>query len=379
MGDSTNMRIFIAMGVIGLFGVITFILAAATLGTLNNQFKDLRGRLNVPIVNRRPLNSTLAESIRIDDVMAHLNELQRIANAENGTRAIGTLGFNRTLTYIAGYLRNNTNLNVSMDYFPVRQFALVRNPTLTSSISNQPKNYTYSAAAGADFYHVRFSTSVTFVNFTQLVAVPDLGCSDANWIQASPSPAGRVALVKRGSCTYAEKGTLAAKYNVSALLFYNDGLSADRMDPIEVGLGQDNRLPALFLSFNVGQELVNGALNIPSNARVQLSIEVQNLTDSPVGNICADTLTGDATQTIVIGSHTDSVPAGPGINDNGEFSLSLLISYLRLTRCRQWQCSQSCPRRGLGSSLSNIGLREIPVPSTILLVGCGRSGSARLR
>ena len=317
------MRIFIAMGVIALFGIITFALAAATLGTLNSQFKDLRGRFSSPTVSRRPLNSTLAESIRIDEVMAHLNELQRIANAENGTRAIGTPGFNRTLTYIAGYLRNNTNLNVTMDYFPVRQFSLVQNPTLTSSISGVVKNYTYSDAAGADFYHVRYSTSVTLVNLTDVVAVPNLGCSDADWLAARPPPAGRVALVKRGGCTFPEKGAIATKYNVTALLLYNDGTSADRRDPIEVGLGQENRLPALFLSFIVGQTLANASLNIGNNAGIRLSIDVRNLTDTPVGNICADTPTGDVTQTIVIGSHTDSVPAGPGINDNGEFSLSL--------------------------------------------------------
>ena len=34
-------------------------------------------------------------------------------------------------------------------------------------------------------------------------------------------------------------------------------------------------------------------------------------------NILADTLTGDPSNTIVVGSHLDSVPAGPGINDNG--------------------------------------------------------------
>ena len=132
-------------------------------------------------------------------------------------------------------------------------------------------------------------------------------------------------LFRSGVCTYAEKGALATKYNVSALLFYNDGLSPDRLDPIEVGLGQENRLPALFLSFIVGQTLANASLNIGNNVRVQLSIEVRNLTDTPVGNICADTPTGDATQTIVIGSHTDSVPAGPGINDNGQF---FLLTYL---------------------------------------------------
>jgi Zn-dependent M28 family amino/carboxypeptidase len=48
-----------------------------------------------------------------------------------------------------------------------------------------------------------------------------------------------------------------------------------------------------------------------------ISIDANNVA-VPVGKICADTLTGNATQTIVIGSPSDSVPAGPGINDNGE-------------------------------------------------------------
>ncbi|CAF4593259.1 unnamed protein product, partial [Rotaria magnacalcarata] len=73
---------------------------------------------------------------------------------------------------------------------------------------------------------------------------------------------------------------------------------------------------ALFLSFDLGQELANAFLNSTSNASVCLIIDLVNIPPFPVANICADTPTGDITQTIIVGSHSDSVPDGPGINDN---------------------------------------------------------------
>ncbi|CAF4449984.1 unnamed protein product, partial [Adineta steineri] len=128
--------------------------------------------------------------------------------------------------------------------------------------------------------------------------------------------AGRVALEKRGVCAFSDKGVLAAQNNAAAILIYNDGVTPDRVQPMAINLGQENVLPALFLSFPVGQALTDAAQDPLTNTSVQLVINVQNLPLSPVGNICADTPTGDATQTIVIGSHSDSVEEGPGINDN---------------------------------------------------------------
>ena len=58
-----------------------------------------------------------------------------------------------------------------------------------------------------------------------------------------------------------------------------------------------------------------------STVQVKLSIQLQDLEPFPAHNICADTTEGDIHQTIVVGSHSDSVPAGPGINDNGKSSL----------------------------------------------------------
>ncbi|MEU5696787.1 M28 family peptidase, partial [Actinosynnema sp. NPDC020468] len=47
-------------------------------------------------------------------------------------------------------------------------------------------------------------------------------------------------------------------------------------------------------------------------------------------NLIADWPGGDANQTIMFGSHLDSVSAGPGINDNGSGSATLLENALQL-------------------------------------------------
>ncbi|UJR09334.1 hypothetical protein I4U23_013577 [Adineta vaga] len=46
MEGSANMRVLIGLGVITLFGIITFALAAATLGTLNQRYNHLNEQLN---------------------------------------------------------------------------------------------------------------------------------------------------------------------------------------------------------------------------------------------------------------------------------------------------------------------------------------------
>jgi aminopeptidase Y len=324
-------KLIVACFGVGILLVIAILaLVIATFVKVNNQTTTVT---TTPVTNS--LNSILAQSMHVDEVMNYLKELQRIATANNGNRAANTLGFNQTLDYITSTLAINTDYNVSKSFFLLRRFALTNNstPSLISSINGVSKTYTYSNNLSiADFYHVQFSTGANFSTFADLTAIPNVGCSDDDWQNANPPPAGRVALVKRGICAFTDKGNLAVKYNVSGLLIYNDGVTPDRMPPIEISLGQDTYLPALFLSYPVGEELAQAAQNPSTNAGVRLIIDVQNLPMSPNGNICADTPTGDVTQTIVIGSHSDSVPAGPGINDNGELydstyytSLSLLF------------------------------------------------------
>ena len=256
-------------------------------------------------------------SIDINEVMSHLNALQAIAIAENGNRAVKTRGFNRSVDYIFDYLTSNTNLRVSKRYFPMRNYQLLSNPTFSSTINGIIKTYRYSATLSqAEFTHVQYSTSISGTANLQVTAIPNLGCSDGDWLSARPPPSGAVVIIKRGDCTFEEKAALATKYKVAALLIYNDGTASDRLQPLTISLGLYNRVPALSLSYNVGQSLVT-AINDPSRiVTLRLTISTDTAV-YPIGNVCADTPTGDATQTILIGSHSDSVPAGPGINDNG--------------------------------------------------------------
>lgn len=276
--------------------------------------------VNKDEISKQSANVRYASSVQIDEVMAHLTALENIATATNGNRAVRTLGFNGTLDYITSYLSSNTNFLVKKTFFNMRNFQLLRNPTLSSIINGATKVHTYSTnLAVAEFYQIQFSTSADFTSNVRLTVIPNLGCSDADWLAASPAPGGIVALVKRGECSFEIKATLASKYKVAALLIYNDGTSSSNMQPILANIGQNNDVPALFLSYNLGQSLATAANDPAQVVSVRLSI----LTDTamnPVGNICADTLTGDPTQTIVIGSHSDSVTAGPGINDNGKFN-----------------------------------------------------------
>ena len=328
----TNHRknsIVVILGISLILGMITVL--GLSIGTLVKVEKKLYDNIDNDAKSTGHVRAfqqssgiTLVKSIYIEEVMSHLNEFQRIANAFNGTRAINTPGFNATLDYISNYLTANTNFNVTKTIFSVRPTRLARSPIFMSSINNTKINHTHSEnISSADFYQMDYTTSTNFTNYIELTVISNFGCSDDDWQKTNLSSKGRVALVKRGECSFAEKSALATKYQAVALLVYNDGTAPDRFSVIAATLGENNTLPALFLTFELGQTLADAVQRAPGTVSVLIDILRLSETPFPVGNICADTPTGDATQTIVIGSHSDSVPAGPGINDNGKVTYFL--------------------------------------------------------
>jgi len=341
VGIARHSKLLLVLTAIGIvLMVVTLALSAATLATVRDRLPDTdnvitEASTSAPgdtTTTSNP-NPTLTDSIQIADVMGHLRELQKIADESSGNRAVTKIGFNRTLNYITDTLKGNTNFKVSTTFFLVRQFELNSDPILTYSIDGVEKNYTFSEdLSEADFYYVQYSVNSNLSIVFQVTFVPDVACTDADWQAANPPPQGRAVLVKRGTCAFDDKAKLAAKYNASALLLYNDGTTPERIAPIAVSLGQENAIPALFLSYTNGKALIDALENGTSNVTVRMNIDTKDLPKSPVGNICADTPTGNVTQTIVLGSHSDSVPAGPGINDNGSGSAANLALAIALAR-----------------------------------------------
>ena len=60
--------------------------------------------------------------------------------------------------------------------------------------------------------------------------MPDLGCNATDY-DAFPRDNTHIALIKRGTCNFAEKVTLAMQASAVAALIYNDGAAPDRQGP----------------------------------------------------------------------------------------------------------------------------------------------------
>lgn len=304
--------------ILSIVSIVALVISIATMAmTISIVVKVYRDNTS-PVYK----NLKMSDQIEVEEVMSHLRQLQEIGDRSNGNRAVNTIGFNRTLDYITRILESQTNFKVTRDYFFIRLFELAADPVLSVTIDGTPKSYVYNKDPNkADFFEIEFSTKQVSMNFESITVIPNLGCDDADWRAANPSPRGRVVLVRRGICSFDSKGRFANHYNASGILIYNDGATPDRVKPISIGLGQDNQIPALFLSYDTGIELYDAAMADTESVKVQMTIDVKDLPDSPVGNICADTLEGDPTKIISIGSHSDSVKTGPGINDNGKHLL----------------------------------------------------------
>ncbi|CAF2979880.1 unnamed protein product [Rotaria sp. Silwood2] len=319
-----NKSIYYFFAVLVLFTITTVALTAAILGVVINRL-DVKNTSST--YNNEPIS--FVDQIKIEDLMKHLEQLQVIADRSNGTRAIATGGFNDTIDYITNELEQNTNFKIQRQYFTVRNHMVRGTPQLQTRINGITTNHVYLA----NFTHILFSASANFDTFVQVVTVPNLGCLDTDWTNVSVL--NSVALVKRGNCTYAQKFILAEKYQVKGLLIYNDGISSDGFNLIQgIRNNLNATIPAYFLSYNLGMQLVNGA----NNVEVIMNINVSDT--NGIANICADTATGDETKTIVIGAHSDGVPAGSGINDNGSGTVGILVLALNLARLFQTSSSQ---------------------------------------
>ena len=102
------------------------------------------------------------------------------------------------------------------------------------------------------------------------------------------------------------------------VIVFNEGQEG-RTDAIGINAPPFIGIPVLFASFSVGETLYNAA----DDAQARVAVDATTTAGTQV-NVIADSPRGDTDRTIVVGAHLDSVPAGPGINDNGSGSSTIL-------------------------------------------------------
>jgi Zn-dependent M28 family amino/carboxypeptidase len=314
---------------------LAVLMVAVTMATVTGVAPVAQG--SSPACHKRVNNTVkkLLECVTVEGVRDHQEALQRIANRNDGTRASGTSGYDASVDYVvkkmtaAGYL-------VTVDPFSFDFFE-----QLAASEFEQISPAAVTYEEGVDFMIMDYSGSG---DVTAAVTPVDLvvpigdnppntstsGCEPEDFTDdpADPDPNdidfpdGNIALMQRGSCDFAVKAANAEAAGASAAIIFNEGQvtpSEDRSALLfgtlgGIGVG----IPTIGTTYQLGVDLGSA---IDPQVRVFTSTFSET---RHTANVLAESRRGDPTNVVMAGAHLDSVPAGPGINDNGSGSAALL-------------------------------------------------------
>jgi Zn-dependent M28 family amino/carboxypeptidase len=141
--------------------------------------------------------------------------------------------------------------------------------------------------------------------------------------------AGNIALIQRGTCAFAVKAANAEAAGATGVIIFNEG-QPGRTDLFGGTLGGVGiNIPVVSASFARGNEWSNGVLNGPTGLTMHLTTDTTSETRT-TNNVIAETTAGRDDRVVVVGAHLDSVPEGPGINDNGSGSAAILEIALQM-------------------------------------------------
>jgi Zn-dependent M28 family amino/carboxypeptidase len=176
---------------------------------------------------------------------------------------------------------------------------------------------TYSGSGNVTAAVVPVDTTVTATDTSTS------GCEAADFAGFTP---GSIALVQRGTCTFGVKAANAQAAGAAGVIVFNRG-TAGATAAIAGTLGApDYNIPVVGASFALGVDLAD-----PAGTVVNLVTDTESAI-RPTWNVTAETKTGDPNNVVMVGAHLDSVVVGPGNNDNGSGSATILEVAKRITK-----------------------------------------------
>ncbi|WP_253194779.1 M20/M25/M40 family metallo-hydrolase [Streptomyces sp. MP131-18] len=263
-----------------------------------------------------PAPRALVAAATGEGAFRHLTAFQDIAERHGGNRAAGTPGHERSARY-AGALLAEAGYRVTYQRFafPYREPVTER----LTRLGGEPRDIPVRALS--------FTGNTPDGGLTTTLADAGDGCAPDDFDPAALH--GRIALIERGGCTFAEKQAGAAAAGAAAVLIRNNVPG-----PLTGTLGGPD--PAALPTGGLGREdgaALAGALAdaLAAGQEVTLHLELTELAEERTTvNVIAESRGGDQDRVVMAGAHLDSVLEGPGINDNGSGSAGVLETALRL-------------------------------------------------
>lgn len=276
----------------------------------------------------------LQERIKLEDLNATAQELYHIATSSGDeyghpTRVIGSPGHWNTIRYILELFDD------MKDYYDVSLQTF-------EALSGNINSYNLSdAKTGVPFEDITaFSLSPPVKPFVgQVVEIPNLGCDDRDYESVAYLPNSKhdddddddfkIALIERGLCPFGTKSSLAGKYGYHAVVVYdNEPGNTDGLHGT-LGTPTNTTVSTIGITYELGQGIIAQLSQDPEyKLYFAMDSKVANIKTK---NIIAETKHGDEDNIVALGAHTDSVEEGPGINDDGSGTISLLTVAKQLT------------------------------------------------
>ncbi|EGA65473.1 M28 family metallopeptidase [Vibrio brasiliensis] len=278
----------------------------------------------------------VSSKIDRDEVVEHLVELEgRASKTSDGssvTRAAGTEGYAQSLDYIVDTMREH-DYQVSIQEFDFRAWEELAGTSLNVNGVDLVSVRNAGEGVEADFAVMSYSgksngplaEEVAFVTPDFRFDAPDYddtdGCESSDF--SGKDITNKIAVIQRGGCSFSTKVVNAQNAGAKGVIVFNQGNAEGRTSVVNGTLGNDSTavIPAFGARYELGKQWyeLSQTSAVPVNLQVDVEDEVV-LTQ----NIIAETKGGDEEQVIMLGAHLDSVPEGPGINDNGSGTAGLL-------------------------------------------------------
>jgi Zn-dependent M28 family amino/carboxypeptidase len=238
---------------------ITVLLAACTAsggGQVEGGRRDSpEGRPDGPTP---PLAKSLPEAVRTSAIHRHLQRFQEIADANGGTRAAGTSGYDASALYV-GQTLTEAGYNVSYQRFEFPAFLELGSPELRV-LSPGGENF----EAGVDFAPLYYSPAGRAVGTVIPVDVqletpePTSGCESSDF---DGFPAGSIALVQRSNCFSRDQVANAEEAGAAGLiLFPDEEVPGDPPVVTTLTPTAGVSIPAIGTNYSVGASLLEGSV-----------------------------------------------------------------------------------------------------------------------
>jgi hypothetical protein len=270
----------------------------------------------------------LREAVTVAGIMEHQSAFQDIADFTGGNRLSGTAGYDASADYVAERAEA-AGLEVSRFEFDYELDLLADfTPPVLSVTSGGPARSFVPGIGGTLFSDGDFGSMYASPSgdLTRPVWAADLdldpataagntsGCQAADY---AGMPAGAIVLLQDGtSCSLGTKFFGAQQLGAGAIVFF-DAAGGTWINVTGTAI------PSVAATLETATALANGVEQGATGLTARLKVDWRPGT-YPTSNVIAETRDGDPDSVIVVGAHLDSVGPGPGINDNGSGSATIL-------------------------------------------------------